>query len=177
MIEAIRELEEIAGLVELSEKRAKQVIARAINDTMKSIRHQMLQVASGMTDVMYKILRERTHLIKANVKNLEGDHSMIILSIPAILLGARQNASGVKAGKHFFRSAFIAKANKGPFKFRVYRRKYKRYNPEHPGYPIEDVRIPIKEDTELAHAYAERQVDEKFLKNLTRHLKLAGGLL
>jgi hypothetical protein len=175
----LEEIELLTNGFNVSEKALKRAMSRAINETLRSFQASATKEASKDIGIHAKLFRERTFLIKASVAKVEGGLSTVITSIPGILFNARQSQIGVHLdGDRIYKSAFITAVKRGPLTMRVYRRKYlDRESNEHHGYPIEEIRIPIEEETQKAYMWAASQFDDKLFSSFLRHLKLSIRIL
>lgn len=167
MMEAIKELHRVSHTLRLTVRELNLAVSRALNDTMKSVRAQIGGEVASESGVKLKLIKERIATLKATVTRLEGEVAMIVFHIPAILLGARQTRSGVAtASGRVFKEAFIAPTRRGSLPYRVFKRKGRDR------YPILDQGVPIDEIAREEVDDIEPKLEEMFLKNLNRHLRV-----
>lgn len=157
----ITSLEGFAKELELlSSKKVDLALSRAINKTMRTLKHQAALATSKDLQVKLKLIKQRLYEAKANTKRLEARLTAYLYDLPAVILKTRQTKAGMYAGKHFYKSAFLAKAKKGKLDRRVFRRLRQER------FPIKEMKINVEDAMKVNLSYLAIKVQDIFYKHV-----------
>lgn len=92
---------------------------------------------------------------------------MLTYDVPLYLMNPRQTQLGVNANGKLYRSAFKVEGKYRPYVL-------KRVGKER--YPIQEVRLPIKDDVNTNFSYHEQDLQRRLLDNFSREIKVMKGL-
>lgn len=127
----------------LQRKTVIRAIDAAINRTTKSVKAQAGREIAKKSGVPLSLVGGRLKAIltqSVGQKDIRaGKVSALSYSVPSILLNPVRTPKGIKAGRFFYRSAFIGKTQTGGV--RVFRRKYKAR------LPLSEMRAPLQKVT------------------------------
>jgi hypothetical protein len=145
-VRTIRGTEKIIDALALTEKAARRVTVRALNDTAKWLKANASKEIAKETGVPSAFMKKRFFIKKAIAQQLD---SPVISTISVNLYDVRaknlgplqQLVPGAKAGKFMFEKAFVATMNakRGTS---IYKRKGK------PRFPVSEMGVEIKSKAE-----------------------------
>jgi hypothetical protein len=145
-IRTIQGMEKIIDAIAITEKAAKRVTVRALNDTAKWLKANASKEIAKETGVPSAFMKRRFFIRKAIAHQLDtpviSTISVNLYDVRAKNLGPLQQlAPGAKAGKFMFDGAFVAtmKAKRGTS---IYKRKGK------PRFPVSEMGVEIKTKAE-----------------------------
>jgi hypothetical protein len=143
IISGIKEAVTLIQRFALQRKTVVRAIDTALNRTTKSIKAQAGRDIAKKSGVPLQLVAGRLKaILTESVGNKDvrsGKVSAISYSVPSILLNPEKTPKGIKAGRFFYRSAFIGRSLNGHVK--VFRRKFKSR------LPLREMRAPIQKVT------------------------------
>lgn len=114
-------LQEISKKLVAEQKHIKTALGRAIRKTAQWIRTISVREISKLTNIQQKIVRRRVRVYIEGSRQLYAKVYYGQDPIAMVWMNPKQNKRGVKAGKNFVKSAFIASIKQGG-KPNVYKR-------------------------------------------------------
>jgi len=148
----------------MSSKKVDLALSRAINKTLRTLKHQASMAVSKDVQVKLKLIRQRMYEAKASTKKTEGKLSAYLYDLPSVLLGSRRLKTGIYTGKHFHKSAFLAKAKRGNLDRRVFR----RINSER--YPIKEMKIDVENSMKVNLSYLASKSQDIFYRHIKHEI-------
>ncbi len=152
------EFEALIRRLGITEKAAIRAYRRAADKTLTWLKRQVAKDVNGTTGIPMKALRKRLKAYRTTQRSMRAKLWLGLNAISADELGrARQQRSGVRVGKFFFRGAFRARIYGGGEKVWI-RRNSKWFDPDlYParvrpgdrgaphGFPVVKVRVKLEE--------------------------------
>lgn len=164
-------LEEVVKNLKLDPKDIQRAARLAINRTAKDVIGVTSRKIAKETLLKVNVIKRRMKVFPDH-KDMKATISMLTYDVPAVLAGKPTYAAkGVRIGKHYFRGSFLHYLIRKDGRNRYYLfKRLTRFR-----YPITELKISIKDQSDFAFLTMEDEIRSRIIKEFERQLKVLGG--
>jgi glycyl-tRNA synthetase beta subunit len=159
--------QEILKTLHATEEQIQKALFRSVNKLIRWLKSEAARQISQETQVQVKFIKQRLKTFLASKDKKSAILNAVLYGIRAIILGAKQNRTGVRAGKKTFSGSFISKMPGS--RAGVFRRKGQTR------LPIQEQKVALEPFASQALLYLLTKLNDKFLKYFKHELKFILG--